>query len=63
MKPEILTRTERILIEEECDFIADEFPRMRLQALDILYDLVQDPNPLREVYEQRIQRMYEQQIL
>jgi len=44
MKPEILTRTERILIEEECDFI-------------------QDPNPLREVYEQRIQRMYEQQIL
>jgi len=56
---ETLTLSERLLIEEECDYIADECPSMRLQALEILYDLVQDKNPQRELYELRVQQMYE----
>jgi len=58
MNLEILTQAERIQIEEECDVVIDLHQEFRMRGLGILYDLIQDPNPVKQVYERRLEELY-----
>ena len=55
---DILTRTERIQMEEECLIIARLHPACKFPALDIISDLITDPNPDRRKYELRMNEIY-----